>query len=132
MVCSCLALSCSCLLTRHSLVQMGLLPLFFWNSDQTQSVAKVQVSELSSGAGKRAPAVWAGARPSFVRAGLPQKQSQEEGDARSPSPGRGAISQLLLLCRPLGKPSWLRQSSSGETSSDIWCRPSRHGGSASY
>jgi len=58
---------------------MGLLPLFLRLSDQTQSVAKVQLSKLSSGAGKRAPAAWARARPSFLRAGSPQEQSQEWG-----------------------------------------------------
>jgi len=56
---------------------MGLLPLFFRMSDQTQSVAKVQLSKLSSGAGKRPLAVWARALPSFLRAGSPQEQSQE-------------------------------------------------------
>jgi len=39
---------------RQVNVQMGWLPLLFHMSDETQSVAKVQLSELSSGAGKRA------------------------------------------------------------------------------
>ena len=38
-------------------MQMGLLPLLFHMSDETQSMAKVQLSKLSSGARKRAPAV---------------------------------------------------------------------------
>ena len=80
---------------------------------------------------KRAPDVWARPCPSFLRAGSPQEQSQEEGDARSPFPGRGAISQLLLLCRPPGKPSLLQQSSSSGNSSDTCCRHSRRGGSES-
>ena len=109
-------------------VRMGLLPLFFRMSDQTQSVAKVQISKLSSDAGKRPPHAWARASPSFLRAGSPQEQSQEEGDARSPSPGRGAISQLLLFCRPPGKPSLLQQTSSSGKSSDTSCRHSRPGG----
>ena len=97
-------------------MQVGLLLLLCHMSDQTQSVAKVQLSKLSSGAGKKVQAVWARARPSFLNVGSPQEQSQEEGDAKSPSLGCGAISQLLLLCRPPGKPSWLQQSSSGGTS----------------
>lgn len=74
------------------------------------------------------PDVWARACPSFPRAGSPQEQSQEEGDASSPSPDRGAISQLLLLSRSLGKPSSPPQSSSSGRSSNTWCRHSRHGG----
>ena len=40
-------------------MQGGLLLLLFHMSDQPQSVAKVQLSKLSNGAGKKVAAVWA-------------------------------------------------------------------------
>lgn len=109
-------------------VRLGLLPLFFHMSDQTQSVAKVQISKLSSDAGKRPLDDWARACLSSLRAESSQERSPEEGDARSPSPDHAAISQLLLFRRSPGKASLVQQSSSSGNSSNTWCRHSRNGG----
>ena len=110
--------------------RMGLLPLFLRMSDQTQSVAKVQLSKLSSGAGKRAPAAWARARPSFLRVGLAQEQSQEWGTpSLLPRPWCHLSSSAALQAS--GEALLAARSSSGGSSSSAWCGPSRRGGSAS-
>ncbi|XP_064919025.1 uncharacterized protein LOC135579466 [Columba livia] len=111
-----------------SIAQASLLPLFFHMSDQVRSVAKVQTAKLSSVARKRRPGIWARACPRSLMAESPQEQSPEEGDARCPSPDRGATSQLLLFCRPPRKPSLPQQSCSRGNSSNTWHRHSRRGG----
>lgn len=143
-------------------VHSSLLPLYFRMRDQSESVAKVQISELTSYVGKGVPtpqgcsggslagsvsclrwwqsrvlalAIEPSARcpppqPPITRwerlAALPRG-----GDRGSPSQGCGAMSQPLLLHRPLGKLSSSLQSFCDAKNSSTWPRQNRPGRSGS-
>ena len=143
-------------------VHSSLLPLYFRMRDQSESVAKVQISELTSYVDKGVPtpqrcsggslagsvsclrwwqsrvlalAIEPSARcpppqPPITRwerlAALPRG-----GDRGSPSQGCGAMSQPLLLHRPLGKLSSSLQSFCDAKSSSTWPRKNRRGRSGS-
>ena len=143
-------------------VHNSLLPLYLHMGDQSESVAKVQISELTSYVGEGVPTPqgcsW-GALASSVgclRRWLsrvlalaiepsahclsPTPPQNAQGKARtlprggargSPSRGCGAISQPLLLHRPLGKLWRLLPSFCDARSSNAWPRHSSPGRSGS-